>query len=106
MKEMNRIEEQNRQLLWRTLAALENEAEVMRFIRELCTPQEIKAIAQRLAAAELLVQNFTYGDITKMLKGVNSTISTATINRVNGTVKNGGGALRMIIQRTSGVEGR
>jgi uncharacterized protein YerC len=105
MNEIVSIEENNRRLLFRTLAALESEDEAAAFIMELCYPQEIKNMAQRVAIAELRVQNFTYQDIIKQLMRGLSTVSTATVNRVSDTVKNGPGYLRKIIQRTSGVEG-
>ena len=103
---MNAIENQNRQLLCRVLAALENEEEAMALIQDLCAPQEIRHWAQRAAAAELLMQGHTYGDIVKALACEGSTISTATINRVNETIKkDGSSCLRVMIQRASGVEG-
>ena len=100
------IEDQNRQLLCRVLAALENEEEAMALLLEMCTPKEIKYWSQRAATAELLMQGHTYGDIVKSLACEGSTISTATINRVNETIKKGGSScLRVMIQRASGADG-
>jgi len=39
---MNAIENQNRQLLCRVLAALEYPDEAMALLQDLCTPQEIR----------------------------------------------------------------
>ena len=105
MNEIIPIDENNRRLFFRIIAALESEEEAAAFFDELCTRQEVKTITQRAAAAELLVQGFTYDEIKQMLKRGDSTISSATVNRVSDTVKNGGGALCRIIQRTSGAEG-
>ena len=99
------IEENNRRLLFRALAALESEDEAAAFFDELCTRQEVRAISQRVAVVELLVQGDTYHEIAGKLRHGDSTISTATVNRVNDTVKNGPGNLRRVIQRASGVEG-
>ena|GEM_PF-2499045 len=99
------IEKNNRRLFFRALAALENEDEAAAFMGELCYPQEIKNMAQRVAVAELLTQGDTYEEIRLMLNRGDSTISSATVNRVNNTVKNGRGNLRRVIQRASGIEG-
>ena len=49
--------------------------------KDLCTPQELRAISQRLHVAKLLTENCVYNDIVKMTGA-----STATISRVNKTL--------------------
>ncbi|MCL2107153.1 MAG: YerC/YecD family TrpR-related protein [Oscillospiraceae bacterium] len=98
-------EDNNRRLFFRALTVLESKDEAAAFFDELCTRQEIRAISQRVAVAELLVQGNTYEEIKQTLRHGDSTISTATINRINNTIKNGRGDLRRIIQRASGIEG-
>ena len=98
-------EELNRRLFFRVMAALESEDEAMRFFEDLCTPKEITFMAQRVAVAELLAQDYTYGAIIKTLKRKGYTISTATINRVNNQVRYGKGHLKNMILRVTGIEG-
>ena len=99
------VAENNRRLLFRSLAALENEDEAMLFFEELCTPKEITFMAQRLAVAELLVQGYTYGSILRQLKHEGSTISTATISRVNDMVRNGSGSIEIMLRCVNGIAG-
>ena len=103
--EISPVEASNRKLLFRTVAALENEEEAMWFFDELCTPKEQKYMAQRVAATELLALGYTYGEIMKAQKSEDTTISSATIHRIQETAANGGGQLWRMIQRTSGIEG-
>jgi TrpR-related protein YerC/YecD len=99
------IDENNRRLLFRIFVALDSEDEAAAFFDELCTQQEVKNITQRVAVAELLMQRFTYDEIKQTLKRGDCTVSSATVNRVNDTVRNGPGNLWKMIQRVSGIEG-
>ena len=57
---------------------LENEGEMQRFLDDLCTPQELRSLAERWEICQLLAQGtFTYREIQKMTKA-----SLATITRV------------------------
>jgi len=105
---MNDVEISNLRLLTRALAALETPEEAEDFLHELCTPKEIRALAQRLAIAELLVQKIPYSKIGEALDSPGdegSRPSAATISRVNDTVQNGDGSLGKIIMRVSDVQG-
>ena len=100
------IETNNLKLYARVLAALESPDEALALLRELYTPQEIRATAQRLAIAELLIQKTPYVKIRELLgdketKGP----STSTVGRINETVQYGGGHLKKMITRVNGVEG-
>ena len=98
---MNEIETNNLRLLCMAVVALETPEEAWSFLLELCTHQEIKVISQRLAIAELLLQKIPYAQINIMLDSP----STATISRINDTVKNGNGSLGRIVTRVNGAEG-
>lgn len=72
------------QLLYDAVMTLENVDECRHLFEDICTPKEIKSIAQRFAVAKLLSEGCVYNDI------VNSTgASTATISRVNRTMSEG-----------------
>ena len=105
MDELVATEENSRRLLFRIFAALDSEDEAAAFFDELCSQQEVKKITQRVAVAELLMQKFTYDEIKHMLRRGDCTVSSATVNRVNDTVKNGPGNLWKMIQRVNGIEG-
>lgn len=64
--------------LFEALALLGTPNEVERFIKDLCTPQEIKALADRWRVCKLLHQNqLSYRDIHAQ-----TGVSLATITRV------------------------
>ena len=67
--------------LFDAILSLETREECYNFFEDLCTPQELKAISQRLHVAKLLTDNCVYNDIVKKTGA-----STATISRVNKTL--------------------
>lgn len=64
--------------LFKAILTLENEEDCYRFFEDICTINEIHAIAQRLQVAKLLSEKKTYTEIEAETKA-----STATISRVN-----------------------
>lgn len=57
---------------------LENKKEVNGFLKDLCTPAELKALEERWAVAQLLFEDkFSYREIASKLK-----TSTTTVTRV------------------------
>lgn len=68
--------------LYEVLASLKNEKDAERFILDLCTPQEIEHLSERLASAILLKEGKTYSEV---LSKVN--VSSATLSRVSKCVK-------------------
>ncbi len=73
--------EANMDYLFKAVLSLETVEECYAFFEDLCTPQELKAISQRLHVAKLLTSDCVYNEI------VNQTgASTATISRVNKTL--------------------
>ena len=67
--------------LFEAILTLKTPEECYAFFEDLCTPQELKAISQRLHVAKLLTDNCVYNDIVKKTGA-----STATISRVNKTL--------------------
>ena len=68
-------------LLYKAVLTLKTEQECEAFLEDLCTPQELRAISQRLEVASMLAN----GDVYKKI--VDETgASTATISRVNKTL--------------------
>ena len=71
----------NMEYLYKAILTLKTPEECEAFFDDLCTPQELKAISQRLYVAKLLTENRVYNDIVKQTGA-----STATISRVNKTL--------------------
>lgn len=70
--------------LFDTLLLLENRDEVSRFMRDLCTPQELSALAERWRVCRLLDKNeLSYREINQATGA-----SLATITRVARFLKN------------------
>ena len=77
----DKIRDEQTDNLFRAVLSLNNIDECYAFFEDLCTPQELKAISQRLHVARLLTDNCVYNDIVKKTGA-----STATISRVNKTL--------------------
>lgn len=73
--------DENIDYLFKAILTLENPDECYAFFEDLCTPQELKAISQRLHVAKMLTDNCVYNEIVKATGA-----STATISRVNKTL--------------------
>lgn len=68
-------------LLYKAILSLKNEDVCEKFLEDLCTPQELQSIAQRLKVAEMLHNGEKYNSIVEV-----TSASTATISRVNKTL--------------------
>ena len=70
------------------------EEDCYRFFEDVCTVNEIHAIAQRLQVAKLLSEDKTYSEIEAVTKA-----STATISRINKCLVYGADGYKRILQR-------
>lgn len=86
--------DENTELLAKALLSLENEEEVYRFLDDLCTIAEIKALAQRMHVARLLDKDTTYSVIAR-----ESGASTATISRVKRCLNYGARGYRQVLDK-------
>jgi len=80
--------------LFKAVLLLEDEEDCYRFFEDICTINEIHAIAQRLQVAKLLSKEKTYSHIERMTGA-----STATISRVNKCLVYGAEGYRRILAR-------
>ena len=80
--------------LYQAIAALNGEEEVRRFLQDLCTVSELKAMEQRMEVALLLDQGLIYSEILERTGA-----SSATISRVNRCLHYGADGYRTIIPR-------
>ena len=80
--------------LFQTILNLGSIDECYAYFEDLCTIKEIKDMAQRLDAAVLLSQGYSYQKITEMVD-----ISSATIGRVSRALNYGKGGYKTAIAR-------
>ena len=82
--------------LFAAVARLENEEECYRFFEDLCTINELQAMAQRYEVARFLDQGLTYAQIAEITHA-----STATISRVNRSLVYGAEGYQLALERMS-----
>ena len=85
--------------LFKAILLLQDEEDCYRFFEDICTVNEIHAIAQRLQVAKLLSENKTYSKIENITKA-----STATISRINKCLVYGSDGYRRILERLAESE--
>ena len=74
------------QELYAEIIKLETMEEAESFLADLCTINEVHAMAQRLKSAKLLLEGKTYNEVIEQ-----TDISSATLSRVSRCVKYGEG---------------
>ena len=79
--------------LFESISNLNSKEECRAYLEDLCTIKELQDMAQRLDAAILLSQGYSY---KKIMESVN--ISTATIGRVSKCLNYGTGGYRTVIE--------
>ncbi|MEG0829716.1 MAG: YerC/YecD family TrpR-related protein [Anaerovoracaceae bacterium] len=79
---------------FKAVLLLEDEEDCYRFFEDICTINEIHAIAQRLQVAKLLSEKKTYNEIEETTKA-----STATISRINKCLVYGADGYKLIISK-------
>ncbi len=80
--------------LYRAIVALKDEEECHRFLQDLCTVSELKAMEQRINVAMLLDEGLIYSEILERTGA-----SSATISRVNRCLHYGADGYRTVIPR-------
>ena len=77
--------------LFDTIHKLRTQEDCVAFFADLCTEKEVENMAERLAAARLLLEGKTYLQVIEAVD-----ISSATLSRVSRCVRHGTGYVRMI----------
>ncbi len=80
--------------LFDAVLTLENREECYRFFEDICTINELHAIAQRLQVAKLLSEKRTYTEIESL-----TSASTATISRINKCLLYGADGYKLVLER-------
>ena len=88
------LDKQSSDALYQAIVSIQNEEECRKFLEDLCTVSELKAMQQRMDVALLLDQGLIYSEILEKTGA-----SSATISRVNRSLHYGSGGYQAIIPR-------
>ena len=88
------LDKQSSDALYRAIVSIQNEEECRRFLEDLCTVSELKAMAQRIDVAILLDKGLIYSEILDKTGA-----SSATISRVNRCLHYGAGGYQAVVPR-------
>lgn len=93
---MEQALKQNQRLwdLFEVISLLHTRDETARFFRDLCTPGELEAMAERLEVARLLQEGLSYRRISEVTGA-----STTTVTRIAHWCKHGEGGYKVMLQR-------
>lgn len=90
----SRIKNEQLDKLFEAVLKLDNMEECYKFFEDVCTIKELESIGQRLEVAKQLTTNNTYAEIEE-----STGASTATISRVNRSLKYGAGGYKIILEK-------
>ncbi|MDO4394291.1 MAG: YerC/YecD family TrpR-related protein [Bacillota bacterium] len=99
MSYTSKFESKEMDKLFEAILSLETKEECYRFFEDLCTINEMHAMALRFHVARLLSMKKTYSDIED-----ETMASTATISRINKCLVYGSEGYRMVLDRLSEEE--
>ena len=85
------ISEKHIESLYETILKLKTVEDCKLFFEDVCTYKEVEQMAQRIAAAKLLLEGKTYEEVIK-----ETDISSATLSRVSKCVKYGNGYRKVL----------
>ena len=91
---IDKIRSDSMDLLFEAILTLETVDDCYKFFDDLCTSIELKAFAQRLQVAKLLDEHRVYNSIV-----TETGASTATISRVNRSLKDGNDGYEKVFKR-------
>ena len=89
MEPMNK--EQKILQLCQLMASIQDETDIAALFEDLCTRKELENMAERLYAAQLLMEGNTYNQVM-----ARSDISSATLSRVSRCVQYGSGYAKLL----------
>lgn len=95
---MKQTPKEDHDLLYESLLQLNNVEECRRFMEDLCTVTELKAMRQRIEVAMYLREGMIYQDILK-----HTGASSATISRVNRSLNYGADGYKNVLPRAKDI---
>ena len=90
----DKVKDDNIDFLFNAVLQLRSLEECYDFFEDLCTVTELKALSQRIVVAKMLRENRVYSDIVE-----ETGASTATISRVNRSLRYGNDGYDEIFKR-------
>lgn len=93
------LDKQSSDALYRAIVSIQDEEECRKFLEDLCTVSELKAMAQRIDVAILLDKGLIYSEILDKTGA-----SSATISRVNRSLAFGHGGYQVFFERQKQAE--
>jgi len=91
---IDKIRSESMDMLFKAILTLETVDDCYKFFDDLCTSIELKYFAQRLQVAKLLDEHKVYNSIV-----TETGASTATISRVNRSLKDGNDGYELVFKR-------
>ena len=91
---VSRLESEELDDVFSAILSLNDVSECYRFFEDMCTINELQAMAQRWQVARQLDAGVTYQEISHLYND-----STATISRVNRCLEYGAGGYRLVLDR-------
>ena len=85
------VSEKHIESLYETILKIKTVEDCKLFFEDVCTYKEVEQMAQRIAAAKLLLEGKTYEEVIK-----ETDISSATLSRVSKCVKYGNGYRKIL----------
>lgn len=95
----DKVKDANTDFLFNAILQLRDLDECYDFFEDLCTVTELKALSQRIVVAKMLRENRVYSEIVEATGA-----STATISRVNRSLRYGNDGYDEIFKRLSEKE--
>ena len=92
----DKVQDASTDFLFNAILQLKNVEECYDFFEDLCTVTELKALSQRIVVAKMLREKRVYSDIVE-----ETGASTATISRVNRSLRYGNDGYDEIFKRLS-----
>lgn len=94
MKDKSKFKDENLDMLFEGIMKLGNLDECYDFFEDLCTIPELREMSRRMVAARMLRENKVYSEIAEL-----TGLSTATISRVNRSLRYGNDGYSMVLDR-------
>lgn len=94
MSYQSKLQSEELDHLFEAILSLENKEDCYRFFEDICTINEIKALAQRWQVAVLLSEGKTYTEVKEITDA-----SPATISRINKCLLYGADGYTSVIER-------
>lgn len=95
----DKVRDESTDFLFNAILQLNDLDECYDFFEDLCTVTELKALSQRIIVAKMLRENCVYSEIVEATGA-----STATISRVNRSLRYGNDGYDEIFKRLGGIE--